>query len=401
MNILIATTSFPDSRNNDFGGKFVLNEAMAYALNAASVRVVTPHQPGALKKERLHEHLQVLRFRYFLPTRLQRLKIPNKPMYGQRSPLSLFQIPLLLAVFALQLLRHGPWADVIHCQWTLTALLALPCKWLFRKKVVLTARGSDIRLLPGIVNRFIHARVDAVIDCYGDQKWTTEYKRNFPANHIKLPLIVDRTVTASDRMPPDMSEALKAGDDVFNIIYLGRFDQVKLDDGLPILTLIEAARILDRDHDNFHIFFIGDGDAHIKAAMTDRVKQYRLDHCITFLGAKKNVNSYLQFCDLGVGGISFNAVSQEFSGLKKAQLLFLGGYNQETPWKDKINTLFVEPENIPGLAEAITYAMADKVRLKEIGNRAYQLVERYVNDLNKGGAVYLQAFFDVLTEGRK
>ena len=67
MNILIPTTSFPDKTNHDIGGKFVLNEAMAYAVNGMQVKILTPHQPGALKKERIRERLNVIRFRYFFP----------------------------------------------------------------------------------------------------------------------------------------------------------------------------------------------------------------------------------------------------------------------------------------------------------------------------------------------
>ena len=274
-------------------------------------------------------------------------------MYGQRTFVAFLQLPVLLFVFVYQLLKYCQWSDIIHCQWTVTALLAMPCKWIFKKIIVMTTRGSDVRLLPACLNQYIHTHVAAVIDCYGDQKWNNENKKNFPANYIKLPLIVDHAVPASKKMPRDMHDPMGENAHDFIIIYLGRFDQVKLDDGLPILTLIEAARILDRYHNKFHIFYIGDGDVAIKSIMTNKVKKYHLDHCITFLGPKEDVNSYLQYCDLGIGGIAFNAVSQEFSCLKKAQLLFEGEYNQETPWEDKINTLFVKAESVTDLAEEI------------------------------------------------
>ncbi len=400
MNILIATTSFPDKNNNDIGGKFVLNEAMAYAINGADVKVLTPHQLGALKRELIQKRLDVIRFRYFFPERFQRLKTPNKPMYGQRTIVPFLQLPIFLSVFMFQLVKHCQWADIIHCQWTVTALLAMPCKWLFKKKIVMTTRGSDIRLLPMFLNKFIHANVDAVVDCYGDQKWNNEYKKSFTANYIKLPLIVEYPIATSKQMPQDMHEPLREKNDVFIIIYLGRFDQVKIDDGLPILHLIDAARVINRNYNKkFHIFYIGDGDTAIKSKMRKQVKKYRLDHCITFLGPKRHVNDYLRFCDLGVGGISFNAVSQEFSCLKKAQLLFEGNYNQETPWKDKVNTLFVKADDINELADTITYAMEDRLRLQEIGDRAYDMMNRYVKDLNAGGAIYLHAFAEVLTKG--
>ena len=263
----------------------------------------------------------------------------------------------------------------------------------------MTIRGSDIRLLPKCLNRFIHANVTAVVDCYGDQKRNNENKKNFPANYIKLPLIVEAPDPTVKKMPQDMQAPLGMRKNVFNIIYLGRFDPVKIDDGLPILHLIDAADIINRNADqDFHIFYIGDGNAAIKSRMKKKIENYGLNHCITLLGPKQHVNDYLLFCDLGVGGIAFNAVSQEFSCLKKAQLLFEGNHNLETPWKDKINTLFFKAGNINELADIIIYAMEDRQRLEEIGNRAYNMMSRYVKNLNDGGVLYLQAFSEILTK---
>jgi len=401
MNILIVTTSFPDTRNADFAGKFVLNEALAYTQNDAWVRVLTPHQPGAKKQELAHEHLQVIRFRYFLPERFQRLKTPNQPMYGQRSFLSLMQIPLIVTVFLIQLLKHGRWADIIHCQWTVTALLALPCKWLFGKKIVMTVRGSDIRLLPKTLNRFIHAHVDAVVDCYGDQKSNYENQKNFPANYVKLPLITEDPAKVSPAMPADMLAAIRQGPPPFIIIYLGRFDRIKIESGLPVLDLIEAANLIRENHSiDFHIFYIGDGDTEIRARMQDQIAEYGLQHYISLLGPKKNVYDYLRFCNLGIGGIAFNAVSQEFSCLDKAQLLFEGSNNRETPWEDRVSTLFFKAQDVHSLSRALVYAMKDKNRLKNIGRQAHALMNRYVQNPANGGAAYVQAFSKLITQSK-
>lgn len=400
MNILITTTSFPDQSNNDIGGKFVLNEAKAYTANGSSVKVLTPHQPEAKKKELIQERLEVIRFRYFFPENLQCLKTPNKPMYGQKTILSFLQIPFFLLVFIIQIIKYHQWADLIHCQWTITALLAIPCKLLFKKKIIMTVRGSDIRLLPKWLNKFIHKNVDAVIDCYGDQIWNIENKQNFSANYIKLPLIVDHDSSVSVEMPMDMRSALRKNDEVFIIIYLGRFDKVKIDDGLPIFNLIEAAKKIKEDYNaKFHVFYIGDGNKSINLKMRKLVTDNQLDNYITFLGPKNNVNDYISFCDLGIGGIAFNAVSQEFSSFKKAQLLFEGPLNQNTPWENKINTLFVKVEDVEDLAKVIVYAIMNRSHLKKIGDCAYRMMTKYIKGLNTGGAAYLKAFSKVINKG--
>ena len=397
MNILIATTSFPDKNNDDIAGKFVMNEARAYALEGMNVTVLTPHQPGARKRERMGDRLNVVRFRYFRPTKFQCLKTPNKPMYGQKSLLSVLQLPGFLLVFIIQLLKYGRRADIIHCQWTVTAFLAMPCRWLYGKTIVMTVRGSDVRLLPKFLNRFIHAAVDAVLDCYGDQKWNNDNKRDFPANYIKLPLIVERPATLSEKMPRDMHAPLQNPEDVFKILYLGRLDRVKIDDGLPILHLLDAAIRLEKsDKGMFHLFYIGDGDAAIVSELQAGIERLKLHHCVTLLGAKNDVNDYLPFCDLGVGGIAFNAVSQEFSILGKPQLLFKGSYNEETPWQDKINCLKINAHDADALANAIGYALENRQQLNQIGKNAQKMMGEYVKDIKIGGADYLRAFSNLI-----
>ena len=80
----------------------------------------------------------------------------------------LIQLPILCLMFMLNIIRYAGKADIIHAQWTLSALLALPARWLRRARLVVTARGSDIRLLPAWLNRFIFRRVDAAIDWFKD-----------------------------------------------------------------------------------------------------------------------------------------------------------------------------------------------------------------------------------------
>jgi hypothetical protein len=190
VNILITSFSFPSYKNKTYDGKFVFSEAIAYVSNGANVRVVTPHYPGALKREQINENITVHRFQYFIPTSLEVLKKPGRPIYNQKSLLAVLEIPLLCFFFALNILRHAAWANIIHAQWTVTAFLSLPAKWILRKKIVLTARGSDLRLVPKWVNRIIHSKVDAAIDCFGPQPWNDENKKSFPASYVKLPLIV-------------------------------------------------------------------------------------------------------------------------------------------------------------------------------------------------------------------
>jgi hypothetical protein len=119
------------------------------------------------------------------------------------------------------------------------------------------------------------------------------------------------------------------------------------------------------------------------------------------LGPKNDVNNYLTFCDLGIGGIAFNAVSQEFSMLGKPQLLFEGPYNLETPWKNKENCLMTKPGDVDQLTSALAYALSNRDVLRRIGRRAQTMMKKYVKNMKDGGAEYLHAFSSIISQGYK
>jgi glycosyltransferase involved in cell wall biosynthesis len=390
MNILIPTFSFPFLPQENYDGKFVLAEAQAYAENGAEVQVITPHFGSVPHQEMLESGIRVRRFDYFFTARWQCLKRPGKPLYSGLSWLSMLQIPFLLLVMVWKILQHGRWADIIHAQWSLAALLALPAKWLFGTKIVLTVRGSDIRLLPVWLNRFIHRQVDGAIDCFGPQPWNEEYKKKFPAHYLTLPLIVyeDRS---EQNMPEDMASILRDKKNPFIIIYVGRFEQLKIrDNHLPLLTLIHGASIWKQRNLNFHLFYLGDGA--LIEEMENLTEDLKLADRITFLGARTNVTNYLQFSHLGVGGIAFNAVSQEITMSGTPQLLVDSRDNRNTPWMDGKNAIFIKPDDVAVLAEKGEWASRNPERLEQIARQAKKNMEPYFVAMKPGGEIYLQQF---------
>ena len=391
MRILIVTTSFPSRRPGEFLGKFVLNEARAYAENGAEVSVLTPHYPGVPVREQFQAHLVVHRFRYMWPTRWESLRRPHQPLYGRRTPGALLQLPLFLLCFVVQILRCARHADILHCQWTVCALLALPAKWLLGKPLVLTARGSDIRLLPKWLNRFIHRQVTAVIDCYGPQAWNEQNKRDFPARTIALPLLIPCERPA--RMPADMADCVGDREEALRLLFVSRMnlDYFRLY-GHPGLALLEAAGDLRRQEASILLFYIGDGDQETMATLRRLVADRDLSESVFLLGPRSNANEYMSYADLGAGGSAFATVSQEFSMFGVPQLLARGFDNVNTPWRDRENGLFFAAGDAGSLTDAITFALADRDRLRAIGAAAQAMMSRYVKDTREGGRLYCRAF---------
>jgi glycosyltransferase involved in cell wall biosynthesis len=391
MNILITTFSFPSFKDNIFDGKFIFSEALSYAENGARVRVITPHYSGAIEVERIHARITVHRFRYFFPKSLQVLKVPGLPLYGQRSLLAIIQIPFLCLFFSLNILKYAAWADIVHAHWTPAALLALPAKWFLGKKIVVTARGSDLRLLPVWLNRFIHYQVDAAIDCFGPQPRNVQYKKRYSARFITLPLIVHNDATG--RVPDDIRGVVDGKGDAFIILYVGRFDQAKLHhDRLPVIELIHASNILKQRDMRFHVFYIGGGDESIRRELVELIDTYGLQDYVTLLGVRTNVADYLRYCHLGVGGIALNAVSQEFAINGKAQILVEGRVNEGTPWRHDVNALFIKPGDPEDMAQKLQWSIENRERLEKIGRNAKEEMGKYMVDSQLGGALYLKEF---------
>jgi len=391
MNILITTFSIPSFKDNIFDGKFVLGEAIAYSENGATVKIIAPYYLGAEKTEIIQDRITIIRFQYFFPKSLQVLKQPGRPIYGQKTLLAMLQIPFLAFFFIINILKHARWADIIHAQWTVSALFALPAKWLFGTSIVLTARGSDLTLLPKWLNRLIHSKVDAAIDCFGPQKWNNQYKQNFPAKFVTLPLLVHSD--PSEILPEDMNKIVKRKQNPFIILYVGRFDYIKLNNNkLPLMNLIYAGNVLRENNENFHVFYVGSGDEAIRNEMLRLIKEHKLDNYISLLGPKNNVLDYVQFCHLGVGGIAFNAVSEEFTMSGKAQILVEGEDNLDTPWRHGINVIFIKPDDYMDLAAKLTWSIEHRSELKQIGKNAQMEMKEYITDSKTGGILYLREF---------
>ena len=63
----------------------------------------------------------------------------------------------------------------------------------------------------------------------------------------------------------------------------------------------------------------------------------------------------------GVGGVAFNAVSQEFTISGKPRILVEFEYDQSTPWQHGVNAIFVKPDDPEDLGEKFIWAATGNI----------------------------------------
>jgi glycosyltransferase involved in cell wall biosynthesis len=198
-------------------------------------------------------------------------------------------------------------------------------------------------------------------------------------------------------MPEDMHTILEEKSDPFIIMYVGRFDYMKIEiNKLPLINVIRASRTLKLEKMDFHVFYIGDGEENLKSEMLRTIKDMDLQAYISLLGPKTNVLDYIHFCHLGIGGIAFNAVSQEFTISGKPQILIDGKDNMGAPWRHDINAILIEPGNQADLEEKLLWAMKNRGRLETIGKNARDEMSKYIVNSELGGMLYLKEFQNVI-----
>lgn len=391
MHILILTPGFPalndrnkeDGEHNFYGGSFVKTEAMAYHSAGARVTVLTPHVPGLPLKENVKKDFEVVRFRYFFPARWQKVRIPKLSLYTTKYLyFRIFQFPLFALFFFCAILRYIKKVDIIHTNWTPTAMLALPYKFLFHVPIVLTYRGSDLRMLPETVNRFIIRHVNGAMGLGGGIHIAKYWRKAFPEQHLKLPLLT-KTPDESEFKLITRNKAEKA-----QILFMGRLVVKGVRKGADVI--IPATNILKNRFSNFTVNILGDGPD--RALLEKQYQSLGLEAFVQFHGYQKNAFPYILNSDAVIGGVGLNAVCQECA-LCKALLILPdvpevnGGI-----WRHKENAILYELHNPESMAEAMAYILEHPESRKEIALNGYNTIRKYAINYKEGGKLYLRAF---------
>lgn len=393
MKILIIAPGFPTLANKELGsmgGEFLLAEAQAYHSAGAEVTVLTPHAPGLPLQEVIAEGLKVIRFRYFFPTKWQLIR-SAAPLYSKQHMLAkLLQLPLFLTAFVCAIAWHMRRHDIVHANWTPTAFLALPFQWLYKIPVLLTYRGSDLRLLPKWFNRFITRNVRAVLDVWGDNAGANALRAAFPARYIKLPLI------SRSAAPADCDAAGPWGEKEVHFAFISRLVADGIEHMKGTTAIIPATKIVNGHLDEFIVDIIGDGPE--RTTMEEQSERLGVKERVKMHGFQRNVFPYICRSIAVIASTGLSGVVQE-AGLS-SRLLIIPDIPEKNEglWVHNENALLYKPGSAESLADAMVYAAQNPENTRRIAEAGYKTVSKYVSTVEAGGEIYLTAFKVILNE---
>ncbi len=284
MRVCMVTLSFPRFEG-DFAGIFVQGLARGLAGRGLEVVVVCPHSPACPTRE-IVDGVEVRRFRYFLPPGRQRLAYGSGIAENLRgSRLAMLQVPLFSAAGSAAVLSASAGADVIHCFWSLSGLLAAAARRIRRIPVQLKLLGSGIRSAPRAANRVALRCADAVEVGRGTlEAYLATYDYRGPVLDIHHLPDYDR-VDADEPLEPELAEWCAGGGEV--VTYVARFVPFK-----DPLGVVRAVPHVLKSRPDARFLLVGDGP--LRAEMERLIDRLAVGGAVRLTGARSDVGAILR-----------------------------------------------------------------------------------------------------------
>lgn len=292
MKVCFVTTSFIRS-GKDHYARFVYEQARSLTrLDApCSVTVVAPHAAGLARHE-LIDHLDIIRARYFIPERLQRLAYQHEGLFEtlKKSPLAWLQLPLLLTSLTVRLFTASRDAALIHAQWVPTAACALIVAKLRGIPVVASVRGADLNTatrstIGRALTRLILNRVSHIVTV------SDEFRAQLQGSlGVKTPVdsLYNGVDTEQFRPRPAEHDVDAASSRRFVVLFVGGLIKRK-----GVATLLEAVESLT----NVETLIAGEGPE--QSLLEQFVHEQSMQDRVRFVGkvARTDMHTWMQSAD--------------------------------------------------------------------------------------------------------
>ncbi len=360
LRVLFLTTHYP-RRKGIHDPCFLHDLAAELVKTGIKVDVLAPADKDTLLYENW-DGVEIHRFRYFLPQRLQRLCYgAGIPANLKSSVLAKLQIPFFAASFMVSAWRFRNY-DLIHCMWPPSGLVGAFLKRLTGKPVILTCQGYGINHmspmgLTGLLGRWIFNGMDAII----------AVNRRMLEKYSKFGVDLRRAVFIPNAGDPVMFKYVEKAENTFRVLNIASFVEKK-----GHIYLLDAMADVIKECPRARLVLVGDGP--LRGDLEDRVKRLNIAGNVDFMGFLDHTQmpDVLAGCDVFV----LSSLSEGMP-LVLAEAMFVGRPAVASDVDgipdiavDGDTAFIVPPRDSKALAEAVKRLLADPQMMRRMGESA-------------------------------
>jgi len=257
LRVLVVTSSFPRFPG-DPSGVFILSLCKELKKLGVQIVIVAPHDYGC-KRHDILEGVEIFRFPYFYPLRLQKLCYGSGILKNMKeSSLVFVQPPFFILAelfYAFRIARKRK-VDLVHAHWSVPqGFTGLLLRKLHGMPLVTTLHGSDVHGLDLPWLRGLNKKVILGSDvCTANSRATAERARRIAGREdirvIPMGVDIDFFSRASERGVAEGS----GGKQEKIILYAGRLIDVK-----GVESLINAFPAVLEKHPSAMLYIVGSG----------------------------------------------------------------------------------------------------------------------------------------------
>jgi L-malate glycosyltransferase len=286
MKILVFGSSAFPRWPKDPSPVFVYNLSEHLAKLNNNVSVLVPHHPGSKRSETI-KGMRVHRFRYFLPSSLERLCygggiLPNM----KKSFLAKIQLPFLITAefFALLSVARKEKPDVIHAHWILPqGFTAALVGKILNIPIVTTAHAGDVFPLKNPIFKILSKfSVKSAAASTVNSNFTNKAVEKISGIKSKvIPMGVDLKTFSSSSSTSQLKKKYRIGNNDKILLFVGRLAEKK-----GVTYLISAMNAIIKKYPNCKLLIVGDGPE--KPALIKQTQSLGLFNKIIFTGSIPN-----------------------------------------------------------------------------------------------------------------
>lgn len=370
MKILVITSSFPRT-DKDPSGRFILDISSTLQKNGYAIIVLAPSDSNSRQIDNWNGVI-VHRFSYFYPQRLMKLTYGNGIYYNAKANfLTFFQIPFffLFEVYWGYKIAKKEKISIIHSHWLIPqGLVSLLIRMIYPVNVVITVHGSDIRLLPKFISKFVLSRADAIISPHPELTGIL-HSMQIPGVH-EIPNITDETLFNSEISDTGIREELNVVSKKV-ITFIARLNDFK-----DPITFIKSIPYVIASEKEVTFLVVGDGP--LKSDIEILVKKLEITRYVRLLGNRNDVNRILKistiFTALSPYENIWSLVIIEAMKMKVPCIITNAGTTEQI-LQDNFHAILVSPRREVTLANAIIDLLRNESKRDFLVKNASSLIE--------------------------